>query len=642
MTTPRPWWDGIWDAFAFVLFTLAAVTVVTLATAVLGIRFTGGVARLAGAASLALGWGLRLWMRRLCDARDWSFAPVQGSRGLRARDLLLAVPLLAAAGIYLAMWFSALVAPERSWDGNTYHLPAIHAWLHAGQIHWIDSRMANADIMNGYPKNAELLGMAAVQLSGSRRLSHCQNLLFLPLGFLAVACLVRLAGVGRRGALLGGALFLLAPVNLAQSVTTYVDTAYACCVVAFLAALGLAVRQLRATGNLPWHCLPMMGSAFGLGVGIRQTAVFLLPGALVALGMLTPRAEAGGGSRRALRYGGAALFVAAAALWGLAIGGFWYARNVRRDGNPFYPVRITVLGKTLFAGRDLKDLGIEGQADEAMQGWSRPRQILYAWAQGLTEWPASIRRVDSRTGGLGFLWVLGCVPAIFMVGRRAARDEEFAPLLAVAGVALVAFLATPENWWARYTVWIYAAGLPCFARVARDAFAAGRKGIVRAWAMACVGVVLLEGALGAAEVVSRSYPGPRPLRLADALTRSNWRWPSNYLYPATRGSLFDQALAGSDAVAFGPTLADGKCRVRKGMVGQLAQPVGRRAILPIPLGAGHGDLTDLLRGARYLIWDTGAIPPHCAPPEELLRLGSAWSQVDGFWIARMSGKEPSP
>ncbi len=635
--------DRIRDAFAFVLFTLATLATLVLAMAVVGIRFSPAMARAACAVSLFSGWGMMRLQRRLDGA---AMAPDRSTTSGAHSILLAAVPL-AALTVYLMLWFAAIVAPDRSWDSNTYHLPTIHNWLHAGRIHWIDPRLPFADIMNGYPKDAELMGMVAVALSGSPRLSHCQNLLFLPLGFLAVACLAGLAGVGRRGALVCGALFVLVPVNIAQSVTAYVDTAYACCVAAFLAALGLAIERLRLTGTMPWSRLPLLGSAFGLAIGIRPTALFLLPGAAIALAAFLPH-RAAGSARRMASYGAAGLLAAAVAAWGLAIGGFWYARNVRREGNPFYPAQISFFGRTLFEGRDLLDLGIEGQAAAVMGGWSRPRQILYAWGEGFGEWPASIRRVDSRTGGLGLLWLLGCVPAMVALALRYARDpaarEDLAPLLACAAVVLIAFLTTPENWWARYTVWIFALGLPCFARVTRDLFATARgKNLVKSWAVACVGIALLEGALGAAEVLSRSYPGPRPFHPGEALHAASWRWPVNYLYPDTRGSLLDQVLEGSDTVAFGPTLTDGACRVRSGMVGQLAQPAGVRSILPIPLAAGKVEMEQLARaGARYLIWDTGAIAPHCAPSEAVLKLGSSWSQADGFWIAPMRAPGASP
>jgi hypothetical protein len=635
-------WDGLCSAFAFVLFTLSVLTAVMLVVAVAEIRLTAGISRLALAAAAALGWGLTRMTRRLAGQEDAPAAPLYRPDS-GTRTALLSGILLLTALLYLVLWFFAVVAPERSWDGNIYHLPAIHSWLLAGRIHWIDPQMPLADVMNGYPKGAEVMGMVAVKLTGSPSLSHCQNLLFLPLGFLALACLGRLAGVGPLGALVCAALFVLVPVNLAQSVTTYVDTAYACCLAAFLAALGMAVRHRRAHGSLPWHLLPLLGSAFGLAVGVRPTALFLLPGAFAGLAVLLPRHGATHARSRPRAYGGALLFVAAAGLWGSMIGGFWYARNLRQGGNPFYPVRIDLFGKTMFAGRDLKDVGIVGHAPSVMQGWSRPRQILYAWAGGLSEWPRSILGQDALTGGLGWLWLLGCVPSILLLSLRAVRDpgarDEFAPLMACAGVVLLAFLVMPENWWARYTIWIHALGLPAFTRVARDVFTAGRSwNPAKAWVATCVGVALLEACLAGKEVASRSYPGPRPLRLGEALLAENWRWPSNFLFPRTRGTLLDQVLAGSETVAFGPTLAGNQCRVRNGMVGQLAQPVGGRRILPIPLDSGEGEYGDLVRrGAKYLIWDTGAIAPHCAPPEALLRLGSPWTQADGFWIAPMRG-----
>src|SRR6185369_15782379 len=95
--------------------------------------------------------------------------------------------------------------------------------------------------------------------------------------------------------------------------------------------------------------------------------------------------------------------------------------------------------------------------------WPAPVQVAFTWLQGLWYWPKSIVGFDMRLGGLGFLWPLGCLPAVFALARRRIqikaswRDELLSqPLWLVLAIVSAGIVLLPCPWWSRFTMWVYA------------------------------------------------------------------------------------------------------------------------------------------------------------------------------------------
>lgn len=158
------------------------------------------------------------------------------------------IPFLGFLGFaimtYLILWVAATIMPDLSWDGNAYHIPSLAMWDTRGYIHWVSTTYLEP-IINGYPKGAELVSYILVKAFGNS-IINAVNLVFLPLGVFGISYLARALGVGRLLSLCAGAAFLIIPININQSVTTYVDTAYASCAVASIAALiHLSEKKLR-------------------------------------------------------------------------------------------------------------------------------------------------------------------------------------------------------------------------------------------------------------------------------------------------------------------------------------------------------------------------------------------------------------
>src|SRR5207249_2814864 len=202
---------------------------------------------------------------------------------------------------YLSSWFVALVAPERSWDGLTFHLPTIGLWARAGSLDWIDPRFPLSPFMNGYPKGVELVSFVMVEAFRSDRLAMTGELLYLPLAVLGIAYLSTVLGASSETALFAGFAFLMLPVVEFQAVTTYTDAAYAASAIAFFAALAHVLSRPRAAPSPPWKMIPILGGAIGLMLGAKASAWPLVGTGLAAAGIGTLLTRPRGRSR----FGGA-------------------------------------------------------------------------------------------------------------------------------------------------------------------------------------------------------------------------------------------------------------------------------------------------------------------------------------------------
>lgn len=282
--------------------------------------------------------------------------------------------------------------------------------------------------------------------------------------------------------------------------------------------------------------------------------------------------------------------------------------------------------------------------------------------------------VDTPLGGLGFFWLLGCVPAIAFVAanrlhlifrqREADRQAENNPekvswgFLVLFGATIIFFLFTPANWWASYTLWIYGLGLPCFAAVltglmnpAADsaAKAAGRKHFSAQfavsysdscanarfcincplpwrktailWLSACLLVVFAEGFLSLKELVRFQQAASKKAEAID-------RGVCAYWYPELKGTRIPQILAEGRRVAYGISAFSQKKGGNAGVLffGVLSQPVQSHRWGLIDYRSNVQSLKKFQAGEfEYLLWDN-AVPL----PEEYARLTKLEDSQPGF------------
>lgn len=536
------------------------------------------------------------------------------------------IPFLCFLGIgimtYIVLWAAAYTMPDLSYDGNFYHIPAISMWDVRGYISWVKTIYAEP-LINGYPKGAELVSYLLVK-AVNNSVINAVNLIFLPLGVLGIAYIARSLGAGRLLSLCAGATFIFIPVNINQSTTTYVDSAYASCAVGLLAAL----VHLSKGGHLEWKGIFTFGAVMGLTLSTKSTGIALGGIALLALvgiwikdiffstSIPEKRSKPNQLIKTTLQRLALLLSIALIALIG---GGYWYIRNYFMTGTPLYPVGVAILGRSLFPGVSISEAISEYSMIPVQLRSQLPIiRDLYTWAQGFKTWPLSIKGYDTRDAGLGFLWLFACIPSICLsiFFPQKHTPEYKRSLFLLIGVTGLAFLTTPLNWWARFTVWIYALGLPCFTLVlANFVFNSKvihwRRHLATIWMTFCVAFLLFEAAYCTVDIIALASPGPLRSNLGNIFKPGSWDWPASYLFPDMKGTVIEDVLTQPGNVVIGPH-GDMEFWRYAGLIGELAQPIGVRHLEFISESQGESGQIGL-GDVKYIIWDeTVTLPPALA------------------------------
>jgi hypothetical protein len=359
-----------------------------------------------------------------------------------------------AAFVWLQLWWLAFLRPPYDWDGLYYHIPAVHEWVMAGRVSWI-SDLPDIPFVS-FPMAIELSGFFTHFLLGTSRIINAYNLPYWLLAFFALVVIAKRFGARSTWAWIAGALIVGAPVFVSQSVSGYVDPGFTSAVMAAIAASCVFVFD---RGRPAWRNAVLLGITVGLtlgskGTGLPFACIFVV--AVVVGGLLV---------REDNRWSYWLKYVALAMLVMFLIGGYWYVRNALITGNPIYPIQLKLGHKILIEGWDYVQFN---------------NACLPPW---LEQYPSSLRTFVSwlqldapisgyaPTGGMGYIWIAGAIPAMLILWLRVARKRypgstrEFVFLTILT---LLLLLVQPATWWARFTVWMHALGLPSIAVLLGD------------------------------------------------------------------------------------------------------------------------------------------------------------------------------
>ncbi len=605
---------------------LSAIQVTTLGLSIARVQISQVTAIGIVVVSVLAGWSTRFLSTSVSTKGQPDRKPV----GWMQHVILLLVVYAALA--YLVMWVIAYLQPDWSWDGNTYHIPTIHMWALKGYVYWIDQPFDHVRAMNGFPKGVEVLGFVIVKAFGNDALVNTTNLVYLPMGVLGIAYISSVLGASRSISLFSGATFVLVPVNIGQSVTTYIDTGLAASIVAFVAAFAHIWLKVGRDEAAPLSALPALGGSLGLAVGSKAPglalALFGMP--LLALIVLSETRRLPSANRSTfLRQ--AALFLAAVLAICLLVGGYWYVRNYLEAGSPLYPIEVNLAGNVILPGIDTADSMEQDETPGFMQPWPDALRVLFTWAQGIRNWPGSITGEQSRLGGLGYFWLIACIPATLAIlydsGRRPGLF--YTPFFAVFALTTLTFLAFPMNWWARYTVWVYALGLPCFALVLSRILNCPRRGwLLQGWFVISVMMLVVE-----------SFVAIRAIRQTDLSVRTNptaildlryWFGQGDRccLFSEMKGTSFESLISAGSSVAVSPL---SPYTGQRRLIGVLSFPLGHREVLSLPAVVDSATLDRVAsQGIRYVIWDD-----NLSIPGILLSSSVIVEHIPGFWLLEM-------
>jgi hypothetical protein len=411
----------------------------------------------------------------------------------------------------------AYTLPPLGFDALWYHLTTVAGWLQAGKI--VPSRLALWSA--AFPANGEEFFTWPALFLRADRIVDAVQLGFAVIAGAAVVGIGRSVGLGRRAAVAAGLLFFLAPVVITESTVAYVDLIL---IASFLLAVYFMLRFLQAAAFTAGHgardeldlrLVGLAGAAAGIALGIKTLGILYCGGLAALLAIQLVIAVARGRIR--IRAATLALFWFLAPL--VALGGFWYIRNWARYGNPVYPVKVELLGVTLFGGTGLQHLLA---APDYIGPWWK--EVLSQWHRDQIPWSTPhYYPFDARPGGFGPLWSYLAAPALLVFALQMFRRNRWAFVNFLLPVAVV-FLAQPYKWWSRFTMPLLADGT-----IALTYFVARAPPRIAAVAKTAVLVLVTAGLWYCSARIDRTITATRILRLATAPERS--RTIASVAYP---------------------------------------------------------------------------------------------------------------
>lgn len=338
--------------------------------------------------------------------------------------------VLAAVVAIRLCWQVSAFAPHVP-DTLVYHLPKIAEWIRAGGF----TREMGLDPRAHFPSGFELVEAWWVVFLRHDALIEMAGVEFLLVAFAATYSLGKTLGLASRPAFLAGLAYILTPGMHLQATSCLNDGP--------VAALLVSVLALVA-GRAP---APLVAWVMGLGIGIKPTFGYALPG-IAILGWLARREPSTPVPSRRAAVG--------IAIAGLALGAFWYARNLVWQGNPIYPMGLGgMLGS---GGRTAQQLG---------------PSLSSLWENLWTFW--DIRILDRApygsmtdfNSGWGAAAVCCGLPALVFALREDSRWRRMGVAFAASLISVFA-LVFPDRWYMRFVLFVPALLALATARMAQS------------------------------------------------------------------------------------------------------------------------------------------------------------------------------
>ncbi|HXX93516.1 MAG TPA: hypothetical protein VEN81_07775 [Planctomycetota bacterium] len=285
------------DLLLFLLFRITLISGIVLATGMIGhLRSLplglGGL--ISSAILLLLGIRLRPGARTFIATFGWG---------------LTLVMVIVSARLLAQVWF---FSPHLG-DAVNYYLPKVAEWVQSG----VFTREMGIHPHVTLPAGFELVATWWVVFLHHDVLIEMAGVEFLLLGGVATYVMARNLGLRERSACGAALLYVMTP-GIHLSATSGINDVAAAAMI--LTTLAIVLEQVPSGLAL---------LAFALGIGIKPTVGYAVPGIALLYAWTRKGRPFPQGSPVAARWAGG---------MGLVIGGYWYVRNLIWYGNPFYPV----------------------------------------------------------------------------------------------------------------------------------------------------------------------------------------------------------------------------------------------------------------------------------------------------------------
>jgi hypothetical protein len=500
-------------------------------------------------------------------------------------NTIASLVLVWAGWIWLQLWMLAALRPLHDWDGLYYHVPAIHEWVIAGGVSWID-RVPDVPYIN-YPMGVEVFSFLMHYVFRTSDLLDACNLWYWPLAFFSLVVIATKLGARGIWRWLAGSLIVGAPVFVSQSVSSYIDIGFSSAVMASIAAS--CVFIFHDDRSVWWKAL-LLGANIGLMMGSKGTG---LPFAFVFLAVLIAGVIWVRGFDRLKVY---LRRLSVSGLVALLVGGFWYTRNVIETGNPIHPLQLKVGEKVLIDGWDYAQF-TDANMPQWLAEYPPGARMFISWLQ--LDAPIS---GCAPIGGMGYVWIAGALPAflylcVLLFRKRRQSAYPVREFFFLTALVLMLLVIQPATWWARFTIWLHALGLPCIAVVLCQAVSRWHSARRHLFTI-ILGFGIIAGAIRESDTTSKiewqDGRDPQAERYRDMFLPS-----IDYVFPQMANIPAVSRLLESTRVARSPM-----ANMSSLFVGILCTPLGKREIVVVPAEPRESDVAALREaGIEWVVWD---------------------------------------
>ncbi len=364
-------------------------------------------------------------------SRSASEAKVVEDRGERfSRPLALGGCALVSV-FFLAYAGSQILEPSRSIDFMNFHLPHAIAWIKSGTV-WQTTSFLPGIALGNYPNSGDVLILAAVLPWHNDFLAHLAIWPFFALTGVATYGLARRLAAPRNAALCAGALMLAIPVVAVAAIPHGITDS----VMLFGLAAGLMfLARHQRSGQT--SDLVLAGLALGLSFGTKWYGVSVV--VVVVLVWAVARLIDRNGWVTVARQTGLISGMIALS------GGVWLLRNWIISGNPIFPVKVELLGVTIFdAPPDPIREGAGFTIMDYVGDWSPWWKFDAPASIGGGQLDGILLQLWHALSSPALLVVAGAMVAALLVARSQRRERGMV-LVALAAMALVvlAYAITP-------------------------------------------------------------------------------------------------------------------------------------------------------------------------------------------------------
>jgi hypothetical protein len=304
------------------------------------------------------------------------------------------------------------------------------------------------------------------------------------------------------------------------------------------------------------------------------------------------------------------------------VGGGWYLRNFICGGSPIYPAAINIFGRVLFPGQAIEEMiALEVSVPQVIVSWPSQLRFVYTWYLGALSYPGSWVGFDARLSGLGTMWSFICMPAIMygITKARVTTSSRRGCYLSMLTLILIAFISQPNNWWARYTCWLYVAGISSVAVILSSIRTKLRTKVLLI-AMICA---IADSAPSFYYALTfRGIPAGQNIDIS--INRGGEALP---LFPEM-SSQMPNALNIAEKIILGQLSGD-----NTQLLGNLLVPLGKRNIASVPALPTDDELDYLVSvGYRDMIWDK-----HWPVPQNVMERFEVCAEISRFYHLAAEG-----